>query len=233
MIRVFSSRVLNTDYLTRNVKSLKLSVPEDFDFKAGQYLSLSVIRDDGKKIRKPLSISNPPKAGNKFIEFCIKIIPDGLASDFVKTLKKGDEVELFGPAGKFIVNDFTKDLVFIAGGVGIAPFMSIIPDLLDKGFEKRMILLKSVRSEKDNLYNYELERLSEKYFNFKFYNIFSHPIDNELNKGYIQDFLERYIPKDFKGNFYICGLKNMIDDLKEKLIFRGFKEEQILNEKFD
>ena len=214
-----------------DVKSLKLSVPDDFEFKAGQYLSLSVIREDGKKIRKPLSIANPAEKG--IIEFCIKIISGGLASEFVKTLKLGEEVELFGPAGKFVINDFDKDLTFIAAGVGIAPFMSMIPDLLKRGFKKNILLLKSARNEKDSLYDSELDELRELNYNFKFYNIFSHPIAKNQNQGYVQDFLEKYILHDFNGNFYICGLKEMIDDVKMKLLSLGFKEERIFNEKFD
>jgi len=232
MIKIFNSRILETKDLTSGVKSLKLSVPRDFDFKAGQYLSLSVPRNDGKKIRKPLSIANPPQSRNESIEFCIKIIPNGLASEFVKTLNKGDEVELFGPAGKFVVSDFNKDLIFIASGVGIAPFMSMIPDLLKRGFDKSIILLKSAKNEEDSLYNEELEELQGKYSNFQFYNIFSHPIKSQ-NHGYIQDFLERYVPENFKGNFYICGLKEMINDVRKKLLSLNFKEGQMFNEKFD
>lgn len=230
MIKIFNSRILETKNLTSDIKYLKLSVPKDFEFKAGQYLSLSVTRGDGKKIRKPLSISNPPENG--IIEFCIKIIPRGLASEFVKTLNRGDEVELFGPAGKFVVNDFDKDLIFIAAGVGIAPFMSIIPDLLKRKFAKRIILLKSARTEEDSLYDDELNLLNEQNPNFEFHNIFSNPIDKRLNLGYVQDFLEKYLPKDFEGNFYVCGLEEMIDDVRKKILSFGFNEKQIFSEKF-
>jgi Na+-transporting NADH:ubiquinone oxidoreductase subunit F len=231
MIKIFNSKVLEARDLTADVKSLKLSVPDDFEFKAGQYLSLSVIREDGKKIRKPLSIANPEEKG--IIEFCIKIIPKGLASEFVKTLKAEEEVELFGPAGRFVVNDSDKDLIFIASGVGIAPFMSMIPDLLKRGFRKKITLLKSARNEKESLYDSKLNELREQNSNFEFYNIFSHPIAKKQNQGYVQDFLEKYIPDNFNGNFYICGLNEMIEDVKRKLLSLGFKEEQMFNEKFD
>src|SRR5208283_4949130 len=120
MIKIFNSKVLEIKDLTSDVKLFRISVPNDFDFKAGQYLSLSVIRRDGKKIRKPFSISNSPLNKNKYVEFCIKIIQDGLASEFLKTLKKGDRLELFGPLGKFFVPSLDRNLIFIASGVGIA-----------------------------------------------------------------------------------------------------------------
>jgi ferredoxin-NADP reductase len=233
MIQIFSSKVIGIGNLTPDVKWIKLSVPDNFDFKPGQYLSLSVIREDGKRIRKPFSIANKPQGVNDFIEFCAKIIPGGLASEFIRKMKIGDDVELFGPAGRFVVNDFDKDLVFIASGVGIAPFMSIIPDLLNKKFNKRIILLKSARNEEDSLYDEELSKLSKQYPNFEYYNIFSEPKNENSNSGYVQDFLEQYIPEDFNGNSYICGLDEMINDTQKRLLSLGFNEEQIFNEKFD
>lgn len=232
MINIFNSKVLKVEDLTAETKLIRLSVPENFKFKAGQYLSLTVFHN-GRKIRRPFSISNPPKENNKFIELCIKIIPNGLASEFIKSLKEGDEVELFGPAGKFIVDNLDRNLIFIASGVGIAPFMSIIPDLLNKNFDKKIILIKSARTEKDSLYEKELSKLMKSHDNFIFYNVFSNPVDNKLNKGYVQDFIDKYISKDFNGNFYISGLKEMIKDVKEKLLSMGFSEDQIFYEKFN
>ncbi len=231
MIDIFSSKVLRIKDLTNDVKLFRLLSPANFNFKAGQYLSLSVIKS-GKNIRKPFSIVNPPRE-KSFIEFCIKIIPNGVASEYVRKLKLGDEVELFGPAGKFVVNDFNKDLIFIAGGVGIAPFMSIISDLLNRKFNKKIILIKSSRTENDSLYDAELEELSAEYPNFVFYNVFSNPRRKDLDIGYVQDFLEKYTPEKFSGDFYICGLKEMIERVEEKLLSLGFKQEQIFKEKFD
>ncbi|MCL5730250.1 MAG: FAD-dependent oxidoreductase [Candidatus Pacearchaeota archaeon] len=232
MVQVFNSRVLRISRMTSDVVAVRLYVPADFDFKAGQYLSLSVINSEGKKIRRPFSISNPPQKRNKFIEFCCKLVPGGLASEYIRKLKADDEVELFGPAGRFLVRDYTKDIALIASGVGIAPFMSMIPDVLSHNSKSKVILIKSSRAEKDILYEKELERLEKEHPNFRFYNVFSMPKNRNSNKGYVQDFL-RYIPHDFNGDFYVCGLKEMIISVKEKLVSMGFKEEQIFYEKFD
>ena len=232
-VDIFSSKILGIKDLTKDVKKILLSVPSGFEFKPGQYLSLSVINNKGQRIRKPFSIANKPKGVNDFIEFCVKIIPGGLASEFIKKLKIGEDVELFGPAGRFVINSYEKDLIFIASGVGIAPFMSMIPDLLHNGFQKRIILLKSARTEEDSLYDKELDALTKMHSNFEFYNIFSNPKDKELDWGYLQDFLEEYVPEDFKGNFFLCGLEQMIIDVKAQLSAMNFKEEQIFTEKFD
>ena len=139
-IRIFKSKVLEAKYLNSYVKYLKFSVPEDFKFRSGQYLSLSIFLD-GKKFRNPYSIATPE--GKKFTEFCIKLVENGKSSNFIKNLKEGDEIELFGPVGKFVIdkNSKKRDLIFISAGTGISSFISMIPSILEKGFKNKIILL--------------------------------------------------------------------------------------------
>lgn len=232
-IRIFESKILEAKYLNPYVKYLKFSVPEDFNFKAGQYLSLSVFLD-GKKFRNPYSIATPE--GKKFTEFCIKLVENGRASHFIKNLKESDEIELFGPAGKFIINENSKnnDLIFISAGTGISTFISMIPSLLEKGFKNKIIFLKGFKNENEILYEREFLELKKRYKNFEFYNILNQPNNNGFeNKGYVQDFLDKYVPKDFQGHFYLCGLKEMIDNVVKKLKEKGVTEEKIFFEKYD
>ena len=233
MIKIFESKILEAKFLNQYVKYLKFSVPKDFNFKAGQYLSLSVFID-GKKFRNPYSITTIPNG--KFAEFCIKLVENGKASDFVKNLKKGDKIELFGPAGKFIINENSKnkDLIFISAGTGISTFISIIPDLLKKGFSNKIILLKGFVNENEILYDEEFLELQEKYKNFEFYNVLSNPKNKKFeNIGYVQDFLDEYIQENFQGDFYICGLSEMIDSVTKKLENMGFEKDKIFFEKYD
>src|SRR3989338_5540311 len=117
MVNVFLSTVLKVIDLNHDVKCCKMSVPDNFEFQAGQYLSVSVADANGKKIRRPYSIaSSPNKKG--FIELCVKKIDGGLASNFIHNLKKGDAVEFLGPIGNFVINENSKikDLIFISNG---------------------------------------------------------------------------------------------------------------------
>jgi len=233
VIRIFDSEILEFKYLIPSVIRCKFSTPEDFTFKAGQYISLTVPFKD-KKLRKPYSIASKPN-GKGFIEMCVKIV-DGSSSEFIKTLKIGDKIELFGPAGKFTINkeSLNKNMVFVSAGTGLTPFLSMIPDLLEHGFKKRIILLKGFRNEGNILYDSELSELQKKYSNFEFHNILSRPKNkNYENKGYVQDFLEKYLPKDLKSHIYICGLSPMINAVKEKSISLGILKENIFYEKYD
>jgi len=232
MISTFDSEVLDIKNLDGNVRVLKLSAPGNFSFKAGQYVSISV-PFEGKKLRRPYSIASPPN--EKSIELCIKIV-DGSASNYVKALSKGNHVELFGPAGKFVLDNEAKnkDIIFIAVGTGITPFKSMIFDLLQNRFKNKIILLKGFRYEENILYDDEFSELAKKHKNFEFHNVLSRPRNQEFeNKGYVQDFLEKYISKNFRGDFYICGLSPMINAVKEKLLSLGTDENRIFYEKYD
>lgn len=235
--KIFTSKILEINDLTPSVKDLKLSIPDDLKFKAGQYFSMSVPREDGKKIRKPFSVSNMNQ-NNGEIEIIAKIIEGGLASEFIKKLGEEDRVELFGPLGKFTIDkeddSWNNDLFFVASGVGLAPFLSIIPDILNKGFKNKIILLKSARNEDEVLYDKELSQFSEKYDNFEFYNVLSQPKnENFENVGYVQDFINKYLPSDFNGYFYVCGLQNMINSTRKKLKEKDIEGDRIKVEKFD
>ncbi|MBI2043264.1 FAD-dependent oxidoreductase [Candidatus Pacearchaeota archaeon] len=232
MISVFSSEVLEIKNLEGNVKILKLFVPENFVFKAGQYVSISV-PFHGKKLRRPYSIASPP-GKNGFIELCIKIV-DGLASNYVKTLSEGDEIELFGPLGKFVFEESSKnkDVVFVSAGTGVTPFVSMIPNLLENGFKNKIILIKGFRYEENILYDKEFSELRKKCSNFEFHDVLSRPKNPAYkNKGYVQDFLEKFVPKE-NCDIYICGLSPMINSVKEKSLSLGIPENRIFFEKYD
>ncbi len=233
-MQIFQSEVLNDEMVNDSVKVLKLSVPENFQFKAGQYVSVS-IPFEGKKYRKPFSIASFP-GKEKAIELCVKIIENSHTTSYIAKLQKGEKVELFGPAGKFVLekNSFDKDLIFVAVGTGITPFNSMINYLLRNGFNKKIILIKGFRTEKNSLYDREFSKLQSRYENFEFHNIFSRPENQSFeNKGYVQDFVEKYLLENFTGHVYICGLYQMIDAVKGKLISLGIPEGNIFFEKYD
>ena len=243
MIEEFESEILEVKQLTSDTVDILLSSPDSFEFKAGQYVLLGVPINhpklegkeltgaEGSKIRRAYSIVNSPSTKGK-IELCVKEVEGGSLSGFICDLKKGEKVSLMGPIGNFLIKKIDKNIVFIAVGAGIAPFLSMIKNLLEKNFPGKIILIKGARTEKDSLYDEEFNELKEKHNNFESYNTLSRPEEDFENTGYVQDFLDKYV-HNFDANFYICGLQKMIEDVKEALKFKGVPVNQIFYEKYD
>jgi ferredoxin-NADP reductase len=227
------SHVLESRKLTREVKYLKIRTPSNFRFKPGQFILFSA-EIDGKGIQRAFSIASPPNEEG-FIELCVKNTGRGV-SNYIWDLRRGEEIEFAGPFGHFTINDSSKakDLIFFASGTGISPFMSMIPYLLKSGYKNKAILVKSARSERDILYEKEFLELKKKHPNFDFYNVLSRPEDRAFKyKGYIQDYLDNFIQENFTGDFYLCGLRNMVDVVRKILEEKGVSGDRIFFERYD
>ena len=169
--------------------------------------------------------------------WCIKLVEKGAGSTIICNKKVGEEIEIIAPLGSFKIDESSKnkDLIFIATGTGISPFISMIPLLLKNGFNKKIILISWFRNEKGWLYKQEFEQLEKKYKNFKYLTILSSPEKKEYKGevGRVQKLIEKHIPENFKGDFYICGLKTMIDGVIKLLEEKGVSKNSIFFEKYD
>tara|TARA_Y100000034_G_scaffold126497_1_gene177815 strand:+ start:1149 stop:1832 length:684 start_codon:yes stop_codon:yes gene_type:complete len=222
----FISEIQEIKQLTSDAKLFKFAIPEGFSFEPGQYVSM-ILDKDGERIRRPYSIASVPN--KDYFELCIKIMSESISSKVVDSLKVGDKVNFIGPLGSFKVNSGSKDIVFVSIGIGITPFRSMIKDLLDKGFERKIVLITGYKFEEDVLFEEEFKDLEEKYDNFEYYNILSREGDE---KGYVQELVEENIDKLKSSDFYLCGLKEMVNSMKELLLEKGILKEDIYFEDY-
>ena len=214
----FKTKITKNDYLAEDVKHLVLKKPKDFDFVAGQYLSI-ILDNQERKIRRAYSIASSPK--NKNLEFCIKIIPHGLATPLIKHLTPKQEIEILGPMGDFTLESKDKNLIFISTGTGVGPFRSIINDLLENGFNKKISLIAGYR--RNILYDEEFKKLAKKYPNFS-YNL---AISSQGKR------VQNLLVVDKKADYYLCGLSPMINSVRAILTKKGVPIKNIFSEKYD
>jgi NAD(P)H-flavin reductase len=226
----YSAEVVAKKTLTSKIIELdfKLISPEEISFLAGQFVAL--ILPSGEK--KFYSICTPPEQKN-LISFCVDVSPGGSGSKYIESLSVGEKVEFSGPHGVFIVKDETVDHLFVATGAGIAPFKSMVPDALEKGFEKKIVLLFGVRNEQDLFYLDYFQELESKYPNFKFIPSLSQGSEDwEGEKGRVTSFLQNAC-EEFKDHFvYICGGVEMVKDVRGLLIEKGKEMKKIKLEIF-
>lgn len=225
----FKSKIIETKYITDNTKHIIISIPEDFDFYPGQFVSL-LFYINGEEIRRPYSIASNPKP-NK-LELCIKILPNGRISPIIDALKIGDEIEAIGPMGNFYIFDeyLNKNIILISTSTGIAPFRSMIIHLLENDFKNKLKLITGYRYKKDILYEQEFKNLEEKNKNFSYRRILSQDED-ENERGYVQKLIENNF--DVNAYYYICGLKEMVNSVKDFLLEKGIPKDNVLFEKYD
>lgn len=206
-----------------------LTVKGSKDFIAGQFCFLRLNKNK-LYARHPFTISSAP---GEDLSFTIKLA--GRFTQIAKDLKDGDEIFIDGPFGNFIPKP-EKDLVFIAGGVGITPFMSILKDHVNKNIDQNITLIYGSRTENDIIFKKEFDTINTPWFK-KLYLLSLVESDAVLSpnceKGFInKDVLERYV-KNTKGSlYYICGPEIMKDNAKKLLKASGVPSAQVYVEDF-
>ncbi|PJC42743.1 MAG: hypothetical protein CO040_02865 [Candidatus Pacebacteria bacterium CG_4_9_14_0_2_um_filter_36_8] len=210
----------------------ELVEPNLLEFIAGQYVSF-LVSDKGE--RRSYSICSSPEVKHSF-EITVDTTPEGLGVNFLKNLQFGQEVQVLGPMGVFIVQEEPREenLVFVATGSGVAPFHSMIPNLLREKEDKREITLYwGLRHEEDMIWQDEFQDLAQAFPNFHFHPVLSQALQEwPLCRGHVIDCLNIHTLPTGNTGYYLCGNAKMIQEIKELLINKGIAETAIHHEKF-
>lgn len=196
---------------------------KEMKFQAGQYMEWTLGHDnqDNRGIRRYFTIASSPT--EKDIRIGVKFYPKPSSYKKALDLFKGGETIIASQlAGDFILpEDKQKKLVFLAGGIGVTPFRSMIKYLLDKEEKRDIIMYYANKSFADVAYEDVFSAAKE---NLKIKTV--HVLDSEegvpngfnFEKGPITvDMIKKEVP-DYKDRiFYISGPKSMVDAFKKAL----------------
>lgn len=218
----FSLKLVKKTWLNNDVVTLNFSKPEALHFKAGQFLQF-VVPNGEKPAMRAYSIASTPQ--DEEIQFCIKIVPEGLASTWFKHMELGTECTVKGPRGMFSVGESSETLKFIATGTGIAPVMGIIRDELQKGSNRAMDLLFGLRSEKDLFWQDEFSALAdEKKLAFRM--TLSQP-QTESWAGLSGRVTSHLTDIDLSARYFLCGSAPMVKEVRGILLEAGVDKKHI------
>jgi CDP-4-dehydro-6-deoxyglucose reductase len=215
------------------VRHFDFELPEvgEFAFAPGQFVTLSA-EVAGKMISRAYSICSIP-SGNR-LALCLNLVDEGRLSPRIFALRPGDSIDCEGPNGFFVLRDPPRDSLMVAAGTGIAPFRSIIPVALNRYPDLQFTLLFGTRREDTILYREEWERLEGRYGNFRFWPSLSRAgADWRGRRGHVQEHLDDALRGRTDVDVYICGLKAMVDDTRQRLKAAGFDRKSIIYEKYD
>lgn len=240
MLNLYQTKLIEKKNLAKEVFFFKFELinPKEIDFIPGEYMILKV---DGKP--RLYSIASPVTEKN-FLEFVIELVLGGLASQYLKKLSLGDEVFFQGPAGMFHFKDEDKQNIFLATGTGIAPIRSMIYSKIDQ-IKNNFYLFWGLRSFEDVYFLDEFKALKQK-SNGRFNFVYCLSREKDLSKikkedkkhfflGRVQNAFDLYFKNSLsfeKTNFYLCGRREVVEDLRSFLEEKNIKKENILFERF-
>jgi Na+-transporting NADH:ubiquinone oxidoreductase subunit F len=237
LIKEYSSMVESTKTIAKNIKEInfKLISPDKIIFKPGQYIQVH-IPAKGSTIYRSYSIASHPQ-NKQIITLNVKLEEKGIGSTWLHNLKKGDIVNISGPYGDFIVKNSGKNVVLIAGGVGLAPISSIIEEFTSKNPAIKAVLYFKVKYEDELYYLEKLEDWKKIWPSFSYHLIVSDIPETEKFKkglrGRITKVLDNYIHNHLNDDFYLCGAPVMINGLMEYFKEKNIPENSILYDKFE
>ena len=204
-------------------------------FEAGQYINLFT-QIEGVRTSRPYSLSSSPKQ-RAYYEITVARTRDGFVSDYLlDQVKLGDRFTANGPAGVFRYQPVfhSKKSLFLAGGSGITPLLSMTREILDAGLDRDVVMLYGCRNPEAALYHEELTAYSAAFPNFRYHLVVSDPVENwDGERGFLDEALIRRLVPDFaQRTSYICGPQVMNDFCKSALEAMGVPEKKIRREMF-
>ena len=232
---IFQTRLKEINSLTPLVRELvvEFQEPPQMDFQAGQFVMLHV-PDPGseKPILRAYSLASDDKIKTQF-KLIIKLFGEGRASQFIKELKGGENLQFTGPFGKLLFKQPpAEQVLFLCTGAGLSQHMSFLLSHGEKYPNTRFHLLVGVWNESEMFYEKEMAGIKIKDFKYEF--VLDKPADSWKGKrGFVTNYLDQFDYNRIDTQIYLCGNPVMIKGAKEHLIDKNkFSGDRIFAESF-
>ncbi len=217
-------KVKSVDKITHDVLKIVTEKPKQFNFVPGQATEVSINKSGWKNEKRPFTFTSLPH--NDYLEFTIKTYPlkKSVTNELLQ-LKINDELILHDVFGAIA---YKGEGIFIAGGAGITPFISIFRYLNSKNELGNNKLIFANKTKGDIILANEFKKLLGK----NFINILSDEKADGYAHGQITEgFLKTHI-SDSTKNVYICGPPPMMDAIEKQLANLKIDKNQIIKEAF-
>lgn len=207
---------------------------ENWDFHPGQYIQMMLPNEksDDRGTMRYFTISSSP------FEDYLRINTKVMQSTFkmqLASLKKGQEVSFYGPSGDFYLQEKEHDHVFLAGGIGINPFISMFEYAAAKNLQTQMTLLAAFSKPDELLFFDELTQIGKEHRNMKVIYTVTKP-QGTAWKGetgrITEERIRKHIPDVQKQLYYIVGPPRMVEATVALVNEMGIPEDHILQEHF-
>lgn len=210
--------------INHDVLEIHTQKPAYYSFSPGQATELSINKEGWEYERRPFTFTNLPSDAD--LQFTIKVYPDhDGVTEQLATLKKGDKLligEVFGAI------QYKGKGIFLAGGAGVTPFISIFKSLERENKLLGNSLIFANKTKKDIF----LEDTFEQYLGRKYVNILSEEHTDEYPNGRIDKAFLNEIITDRSQFFYVCGPPEMTEAVTSDLKDLGVTEDKLVIEDY-
>ncbi|UFM67473.1 ring-hydroxylating dioxygenase ferredoxin reductase family protein (plasmid) [Paracoccus sp. MA] len=225
--QVFAATVTRIEPHQDAAVVLELEVEDAPAFLPGQYVNIGV---PGSCDHRSYSFSSAP--GEHRLGFLIKKIPGGLMGGWLARAQPGERLELTGPMGSFYLRDGDGPLLFLAGGTGLAPFLSMLEVLARAGSQRQIHLVYGVTRDLDLVLVDQIAAYAGRLPNFTFATVVADPASAHPRKGWVT----QHMPGDMLAaggvDVYLCGPPPMVDAVRNYLDENGIRPASFHYEKF-
>lgn len=217
-------KILSIENSTHDVVYLKTEKPEGLTFLPGQAVDISINKPSWKNELRPFTFTSLPM--DEFLEFHIKIYSDhnGVTKQ-IQNLITNDSLYIGDVFGDI---EYKGEGIFIAGGAGITPFISILKDLKSKGEIKKNKLIFANKTADDIIEPALLHQL----LGDNFINVLSEEKRSGFEHGFLTKKLIESQIETPNTYFYLCGPPPMMDAVLEQFSELGIQESYIVKEQF-
>ena len=231
----FSSCVTGKELLGSDVLEVSLSTPDNFLYKAGQYITL---RRENDGLSRSYSLASAPDL-DKGLKLHIRLVPGGKMSLWLKNeVQVGHTLRFHGPHGDCYLSEtnFLKnnDLFLLGVGTGISPLYGIAKDAIYKGFNGKIFFVQVGLNESRVYFVDQLQQLRNQSADFFYHRIFSSglALSPFEQVGNLEDCLDNIKPNYKNSVFFLCGDPDVVARLKKFLFLSGVSLKNIRSDAF-
>ncbi|WP_206995696.1 benzoate 1,2-dioxygenase electron transfer component BenC [Trinickia mobilis] len=208
--------------------SIDVDDPGKLGFLPGQYVNVEI---PGSELKRSYSFSSPPGASR--VSFVVRNVPNGRMSRYLSEhAKPGERIAFAGPYGSFYLREPARPILFLAGGTGIAPFLSMLDVLSDTAGTQPVRMVYGVTNDIDLVAVGQLDEARRKLAQFEYRTCVADAASAHPRKGYVTGHVE---PEWLNGgdvDIYLCGPVAMVEAVQGWLRDTGVTPANFYYEKF-
>ncbi|MFZ3118019.1 MAG: 2Fe-2S iron-sulfur cluster binding domain-containing protein [Variovorax sp.] len=221
-----AAEVTAVEQVASETYRLEVKVPNAVVFEPGQYVRIT---PEGADFHRSYSMANVP--GSDRLQFFVRLVPDGAFSDWLVGAKPGDRLELSAPHGTFFLRHEDRPRLFVAGGTGVAPFLSMLRAMAEHPPAQRTTFLIGARTPGHLFAVEELKSLGERLNGVDLQIAVERDAQPGCHTGYATDLIER-LGLDPNTRVYLCGPPPMVEAGRRAAEAVGLKRADVLCERF-